>query len=284
MKVLFIAVFSDTSTNNAQSRGLQKAGCDVIEYNYRNRATNIGGPARDQEIIDTCRLEHPDFVLFSKCNGVHARVIQECNKYSKTVMWFMDPLHNFDNEVTEKIKHCTHTFCALTLPYYEAQKYSKKAHFLHEGFDSTVNYPVNIPYKHDVSFIGNLRGERGKYQKKYGFYNYTGAYGEWHSVAVAETKINLNFTEQNEGTSDRTYKVLASKGFLLTQPWERMEKDFVDGRDLVTFSNEDEFEYKIKYYLNNEEERKTIAENGYKTVQNFNRDNWAVRLLKAIYE
>jgi spore maturation protein CgeB len=52
----------------------------------------------------------------------------------------------------------------------------------------------------------------------------------------------------------------------------------------VTFSNEDEFEYKIKYYLNNEEERKAIAENGYKTVQKFSRDNWAVRLLEGIYK
>lgn len=281
MKVLFIAVFSDTSTNNAQSRGLKKAGCEVIEYNYRVRASHIGA-ARDQEIIDTCRLERPDFVLFSKCNGVNARVIEECNKLSKTVMWYMDPLANFDNELAEKIKRCTHTFCALTLPYQEAQKYSDKVHFLHEGFDSAVNYPVDVPYKHDVSFIGNLRGERGRYQRKYGFHNYTRAYGKEHSIAVAETKINLNFTEG--GTSDRTYKVLASKGFLLTQPWERMEKDFMDGRDLVTFSNEFEFEYKIKYYLNNEEERKAIAENGYRIVQNFNRDNWAVRLLKEIYE
>lgn len=280
MKVLFIAVFSDTSTNNAQSRGLQKAGCQVIEYNYRNRAANIGGPARDQEIIDTCRLERPDFVLFSKCNGVHHRVIEECNKYSKTVMWYMDPLHNYDNELIEKIKRCTHTFCALTEPYLESHKYSKGVHFLQEGYDSLVNYPVDVPYKYDVSFIGNLRGERGHYQKKYGFHNYTSAYGKEHSIAVAETKINLNFTEG--GTSDRTYKVLASKGFLLTQPWERMEKDFLDGRDFITFNNEKEFEYKVKYYLENEHERKTIAENGYNTVQKFSRDNWAVRLLEGI--
>lgn len=281
MKVLFVAVFSDTSTNNAQSRGLQKAGCQVIEYNYRVRASHIGN-LRDQEIVDTCNLERPDFVLFSKCNGVHYGVIQECNKVSKTVMWYMDPLHNFDNEVAEKIKHCTHTFCALTLPYLEAKRYSKNAHFLHEGFDSAVNYPVDIPYKHDVSFIGNLRGDRANY-KKYCF-NYTNAFGKEHSTAVGESRINLNFTEQNEGTSDRTYKVLASKGFLLTQPWQEMEKDFVDGKDLVVFRSEKDLEEKIKYYLNNEQERKAIAENGYKTVQKFNRNNWAVNLLKAIYE
>ena len=280
MKIMFVAVFSDTSTNNAQSRGLQKAGCEVIEYNYRIRAGQLGSQeARDADIVRICQKYRPDLVLFSKCSGVHYSVIDECNKVTKTALWYMDPMHNFNTELIEKIKRCHYTFSALTLPYLEAQKFSNSAYFLHEGFDAAVNYPVDVSYKHNVSFIGNLRGERKTWQKRYPFHNYTTVFGKEHSVAVGESKINLNFTEG--GTSDRTYKVLASKGFLMTQPWERMEKDFIDGRDLVTFTEAD-FEEKIKYYLNNERERKQIAEQGYHTVQKFNRDNWAINLLNCL--
>jgi len=190
----------------------------------------------------------------------------------------MDPLMNFDAEVIEKVNRCNYTFCALYEPYIEAKKHSKSVYFLHEGFDSAVNYPVTIPYKHDLSFIGNPRGERGYYIEKYKIYNYNNDYGAKHNEAVGESKINLNFTDG--GTSDRTYKVLASRGFLLTQPWPEM--DFVDGKDLVVFNNENEFVEKVKYYLDKEEEREKIANHGYNTVQKFNRYNWAKNLLKCL--
>jgi spore maturation protein CgeB len=86
------------------------------------------------------------------------------------------------------------------------------------------------------------------------------------------------------GTSDRTYKVLASKGFLLTQPWENMEKDFKVDKDLVIFENEEEFIEKSKYYLNHDNEREIIASSGYNTVQKFNRTNWAKRILDIVIE
>jgi Glycosyl transferases group 1 len=278
MKVLFVAVFSYTSDNNSQSRGLQAAGCQVIEYNYRIQASQLGSQeARDKDIVAVCYKECPDLVLFSKCNGVHFSVVDECNCIAKTALWYMDPMSNFNQELIDKIRRCTYTFCALPEPLKESQRHSTRAYFLHEGYDSDIDKPVDAAYKYDVSFIGHCRGERGRYQRKYGFHNYTDAYNKEHSMAVAETKINLNFTEG--GTSNRTYKVLAARGFLLTQTWPTMDRDFVDGKDLVTFKNEDEFEAKIKYYLNNEEERKAIAEHGYNTVQKFTRYNWAKDLL-----
>lgn len=281
MKVLFVAMFSYISDNNSQSRGLQKAGCTVIEYNYRIRAGELGSQeARDREIVEVCNKEKPDLVLFSKCNLVHCSVIEECNRVAKTALWYMDPMSNFNNELIDKVKRCTYTFCALPEPTLAAQSLSKNAYFLHEGFDLDIDMPVDASYKHDVSFIGNLRGERGRYQRKYGFYNYTNSYNKEHSIAVAESRINLNFTEG--GTSNRSYKVLASRGFLLTQPWPDMEKDFVDGKDLATFRNENEFEANVRYYLTNEEERKAIANHGYNTVQKFSRYNWAIKLLEKI--
>ena len=74
--------------------------------------------------------------------------------------------------------------------------------------------------------------------------------------------------------------MLASRGFLLTQPWPQMEQDFVDGKDLVTFNGIHDLTSKIDYYLLHQDERKRIAERGYATVQKFNRIEFAMRVIE----
>jgi hypothetical protein len=283
MKIMMVAVFSETSTNCSQAKGFENNGCKVIRYDYRNRAYKIGLRARDKEIVSIVLNDRPEIVFFSKCNDVNISVVKDCNRVSKTVLWYMDPFNRqFGDPLREKIKTCKFTFCALTEPYRVAKSISHNSvYFLQEGFDEDCNYPMSIPYINDVSFIGNLRSEtRKKYCDMLGFKVYNNMYAELHSRAVSESKINLNFTEG--GTSDRTYKILASKGFLLTQPWESMEDDFGVGKDLDIFTSVDELRSKIDYYLKNEEERIGIAENGYRTVQKFSRTNFAKMVLEII--
>lgn len=276
-----IAVFNENSTNCSQARGFERNGCEVFRYDYRERA-KIGKESRDKEIIKTVDETRPDMVFFSKCNDVDISVIKSCNQMSKTILWYMDPLNRqFTSSLIEKIKECNFTFCALTEPYKEALKINNKSvYFLQEGFDEDYNYPIDISYVNDVSFIGNLRNDRKIYHDAIGFTVYNNMYGIMHSKAVSESKINLNFTEG--GTSDRTYKVLASKGFLLTQPWDGMEKDFTAGFDFDIFSGIEELRSKIDFYLKNDDKRKEIANNGYMTVQKFSRTNFAKNILKII--
>lgn len=283
MKILFVAVFNPNSTNTSQSESFKVNGHEVIEFNYREQAIIVGSnPARDEQLINICHIEKPDVVIFSKCNEISFRVVDECNKISKTILWYMDPVNsNFNQSLIEKIKRCDYVFCALWDSYLKAKDIGgDKVTFLHEGYDQTSNFPVETNYKHDVSFIGDLREHRKLYHNAYNFTVITNAYGKEHSTAVSSSKINLNFT--HGGTSDRTYKVLASKGFLLTEKWPEMEKDFIDGRDLVTFNGIEDMKDKIKYYLFNNRERLRIAENGYNKVQKFSRIEWAKKILKVI--
>ena len=248
MKIIFVAVFNYNSTNVSQADGFRKNGCEVIEFNYREIAGRIGNQGRDQHLINICAKEKPDAVVFSKCNEVSSHVVAECNKVSKTVLWYMDPMGNFDASLREKVKLCDLTFCALQEPLREAKKIAgDKVFFLHEGYDHTSNYPIETEYKRDFCFIGHPRGWRAKYVNALNIPIIENAYGKEHSQIVSETKINLNFTQG--GTSDRTYKVLASKGFLLSEPWEDMEDDFVIGEDLDIFRSVEELRQKIDYYL-----------------------------------
>lgn len=280
MKIIFVAVFNYNSTNVSQADGFRKNGCNVIEFNYREIAARIGDYARDLELVELCKKEMPDAIVFSKCNEIMGWVVDECNKICKTVLWYMDPVNtNFSSSLTDKINKCGLVFCSIWDAYLKAKTIGgNKVYFLQEGYDHLSNYPINLPYQYDVAFIGALRNRRFEYYNAIHFPVISNAYGVEHSKIVSQTKINLNFTEG--GTSDRTYKVLASKGFLLTEPWESMENDFEVGKDFDIFTNINELKNKIAYYLKHEDERLRIAEHGYQTVQKFDRINWAKKILE----
>ena len=284
MKILFVAVFNPESTNVSQADAFRENGCEVIEFNYREVASLKGDYTRDAMLVKVCKEEKPDLVLFSKCNEIHPQVVSECNRYSRTAVWYMDPLNlNYSVSLVEKIKRANFTFCALREPYEEAKTVSPgRVFFLHEGYDHLSNFPIDTDKEYDYCFIGNVRDNRAHYHKSFPFPVIQDAYGKRHSLIVSKTKINLNFTDG--GTSDRTYKVLASKGFLLTEPWPEMERDFTVGKDLDTFTNVDELRTKIKYYLENEDERAIIASNGHETNKKFSRINWAKNMLDIIQD
>lgn len=86
--------------------------------------------------------------------------------------------------------------------------------------------------------------------------------------------INANHFDYKRFTSDRMFRIMGSGAFCLTKWYPDYEKDFIDGVHLRIFHNLDEMVYLINYYLEHEEERKKIAEAGYKYVrENFTWDS-----------
>ena len=84
-----------------------------------------------------------------------------------------------------------------------------------------------------------------------------------------ESKINLNFTIPNiqSGIPLRVWDILGAGGFLLTNYQPELELYFDIGKDLVIFEDIQELEQKASYYLEHDEERRQIAENGYHKVK-----------------
>ena len=275
-------MFDPNSTNVSQVTGFEKAGCNVIRYAYREREKVLGAKGRDKEIVELAR--GCDLVLMSKCNGVGASVVSECQKLgAKVVLWYMDPMWNFTPEMENRVADCDRTFCALTEPYKKAKEIApERVHFLQEGFDADVDKPWSLPFKYDVTFIGNINHvkKRRDYASRVKFKVITGVYGDDHAKTVSQSRINLNFT--HGGTSDRSYKILAAGGFLLTEPWPDMDRDFEPGRDFDTFEGHRELDHKIRYWLANPEGRERVRLRGMATVQKFNRDEWARRILETL--
>ena len=79
------------------------------------------------------------------------------------------------------------------------------------------------------------------------------------------SKINLNFTSKpiRTGLPLRIWDILGVGGFVLTNYQSEIPEYFEIGKDLETFSGEEELLDKIGYYLEHEKEREQVAENGY---------------------
>lgn len=279
--ILFIGVFTPTSTNSFQLETFKKLGCNTIPYAYRDWANHFRSIAdRDKHLINLIHNTKADLVLFSKCNQMSNTVVVEANKVSTTFLWYMDPVHNFDKELEEKVKHANYAGCALYHSYLRAKALNANSFFIHEGIDLDFFKPIEIDKAHDVSFIGSVYNDRAQYLNAVRTFHITNAYNDQHTRIVCQSRINLNFT--SGGTSDRLYKILAARGFLLTQSWPLMERDFTPGKDFVVFDSIASLQEKTRYYLQHEEERLQIAEHGYQTVQKFSITKWAQEILRIV--
>ena len=84
------------------------------------------------------------------------------------------------------------------------------------------------------------------------------------------SRINLNISLRSiqTGLPQRIWDVLACRGFLLTNAQDEICDYFTPGVHLETYSNKEELKEKIRYYLDHDDERERIAQNGFDEVMN----------------
>lgn len=118
-------------------------------------------------------------------------------------------------------------------------------------------YHVNVYSNSDVSDMVRIR--------------YCGSVDYWSEMpkVFRASKVNLNFTIPNikSGIPLRVWDVLGSGGFLLTNYQAELPYFFEEGKDLVCFDGVEDLREKVGYYLEHEEERRAIAESGYRKVK-----------------
>lgn len=83
------------------------------------------------------------------------------------------------------------------------------------------------------------------------------------------SKINLNITMRpiQTGLSLRIFDVIGSGGFLITNYQAEIPNLFEIGTDLEVYTSPEELMDKCRYYLEHDDERKQIAQNGYNKVR-----------------
>ena len=276
MKILFVGVFTEGSTNVSQRDCLRQIGCTVDEFSYRSI------PHCNSALILQSVKEDYNMLLLAKAPEITPEAIQsfkENNPGSITVLWFMDPIRSYSNIMIEKTAVCDIAYFDKQNVLSIAKQYNNNSHYLCEGFDESCDYKHDVPTQYDISFIGNLYNNRDSFLNSIpNIKLINGAYGSDHSLEVSRSKINLNICTDG-GASDRVYKIMAAGGFLLTDDWEgRDSLGLEDGKHLVIYSGLSDLIDKVNFYIKNKNERCSIAQNGYEKIQNFGRLNWAKQI------
>lgn len=90
-------------------------------------------------------------------------------------------------------------------------------------------------------------------------------------LVFANSRINLNITMRpiQTGLSLRVYDIMGCGGFLMTNFQSELTEYFTIGQDLESYGSPEELVDKCAYYLEHEEERLSIARNGYEKVKGF---------------
>jgi spore maturation protein CgeB len=104
---------------------------------------------------------------------------------------------------------------------------------------------------------------------------------EEEGAAYRGCKVAISLSHFNRGkyASDRLFRILGSGAFCLTHDYPGLGEDFEVGEDLDTFVDVNDLVYKIKYYLEHDQERETIAYNGCQKARlNFTWHNFAENL------
>ena len=277
-KILYIGVFSESSTNTPQAQELCNLGHSVSLFEYRQRDIN--------EL--KCIIDNYDILLIAKGGGIDYNIIKEFKKNNintKIVYWFCDPLITFKTS-PEFLNKCevSDIICVDKLSVYNYLKnLNLNVHYICEGY-----VPYNVPPQEqifDATFIGNIyNDERRNITNIPKIKCFNNKYNEEHSIVVKQSKININICT-GQDASDRVYKILSSGGFLLTDKWVGMEKmGFQNNIHFITYKNINEIETLINYYLENEAERIEIAERGSTHIKNLNItvSDWAKNIIKTL--
>lgn len=126
-------------------------------------------------------------------------------------------------------------------------------------------YP-DEPIKYDVGFLGNDTYPRrkdllDKIGKKYKLLRSTSKPGEEYSRKLSQCKILFNCSMDND-LNMRVFEAISIGRLLLTDKVEGQDELLVDGKHYVSFTDWPDLDSKIKYYLENEEKRTSLATAG----------------------
>lgn len=102
----------------------------------------------------------------------------------------------------------------------------------------------------------------------------SGLYGKNLIRFYNAVKININISKENynrnlSGMDLRIFDIPACQSFLITQYVEEIPFTFEVGKEIEIFNDIEELKSKIKFYLNNENERNKISQRGYEKICKF---------------
>lgn len=269
----------------------KKMGLDIIEFDCMSILKERGKKKMNRLLWDMVQKEKPDLLLCALMRDeFDPEVISKISRDTKTTTlnWFSDDHWRYDNFS----KFWAPKFNWVSTTDQEAvAKYHRDGYGnvikTQWGFNPDIYHLKETPYKYDVTFIGQVHSNRKAVIKKleksgieitcFGAGWPNGRIEQDEMVTVFnQSKINLNLSNSStnkwfrfwkkdrDQIKGRNFEVPGSGGFLLTGTADNLEDYFVPDKEIGMFSAEIELPERIKYFLENDAERESIKEAGYK--------------------
>lgn len=247
----------------------------LINYNYN------AGPGTTAAYIERALKDDDKFEVFRvgenrvPCCDIHLN-IEPCNMIihypgKKSAYWEIDNhIHQADDH--QKYNIVDYLFIAQKyfLPLYPAGKTT----WLPLAADPDLHklFPRE-PVQYDVGFLGNdtypkRRALLEKIGQKYKLLWSTAKPGEEYSRMLSRCKILFNYAMYKD-MNMRFFEAMSIGRLLLSDKVPGQDNLFIDGKHYVSFTDWEDLDKKIEYYLAHEKERELIAKNGEHYVHSF---------------
>lgn len=283
MKVLLLIPMADGQTGPAIKHAFEQLGHMV-------RAVDAKRQPHDSYRV-ACEFK-PDLVFCSRTQALTREVpaIKEKFKDAIFFLWNMDTRIKIEHwtRLFPLISSCDYHFVPDTGTIPQWKKINPNTFWLPQGLqDEIYDKPKTITdedkakYSCDVSFAGSIRGshknrapflgaikEMGINHKFWGCYDVPRVYNEEHNKMVSLSKINLAMSgwhSNGKYTSVRNYKILGAGGFMLEFDRDGIHEIFPENVAKYYATPEDLVK-KVRYWLDHDQERRTVADAGYEWV------------------
>jgi spore maturation protein CgeB len=264
---------------------LVHSGYEVIAFDPLFTMKKYGKKIMNHILIESVYRWKPDivfFVLFKDEIEFDTLLEIKNNMGIRTLNWFCDDHWRFESFS----KYYAPYFSYVVTTYKGAIKKYREIgcenvilsqwacnHFLYRR--------LNLPYKYDVSFVGQPHGDRPKIIKAlrkaginvetFGFGWPNGQVSTYEMIKIFnQSKINLNLSNASRGQVNqikgRDFEIPGCGGFMITGFNEDLAEYFSIGDEVVTYESVNDLIEKIKYYLTHQDEREAIRERGYERI------------------
>ena len=266
-----------------------------ISHRLRRKIKRLGEldiVLMNKQLLHTVKVVKPALVVADKALNVGRFAIEEIGKMGVlTANWFPDNLDHLD--WMREMSECYSCFFHFD-PYVVSllrDEGQKNVHYLPFGCDPDLHRSVILSerelekYSCDVCFTGAYYPEReealscltGFNLKIWGYKNwmnsklrklYKGTISNGEDMVKAynacKIAINIHYHLTGDGANYRTFETTGCGAFQIVDDRQDIANLFEVGREIITYryTNLRDLEEKVRYYLNNDQERIAIAREG----------------------
>jgi spore maturation protein CgeB len=306
MDILIYGKPGEMALGKMCERGFEKLLHNVEYFPNDPQSAPLVGPINinsvNQEFADYVIKEDPNLVLVMKGYNLSCTTLERIQSHSTATVVNWNPDNPF--QVRSEKKEATTYLDAL--PAYDTvftwsrflkrrlkSRGAKKVAYLPFGWDSTLHQPMDPDQRFDceVMFLGIWSSKRQRHLSALTDFDFHLRGNYWklrcwdfslrrchrggkldgrdyaRAMSSADIVVNVVADHNLPDHNMRTFEVPATGSMLVTTRTTGQQRFFEDEQEIVMYDDPDELKEKVGYYIENNQERESIAERGYEAVQ-----------------